>query len=300
VRCTLHEISLHHDYNPDEFRPPYLMRPRPVQRSDVLLSPAYTTSLLACMESAHGILEAFIQMDLEIHRSLPVIVYTRTFYALVVLTKLAISAQSPDSSIGKMIDYESIRLIEYSYKMVSALGDAVGDESFGVPATFYAIVIKLTAWYQRQCSIRRSNQSTDETLEPMAYMKMSDGSVQLESHAASSVSTSSDIPTQHLPAQTARSRSTNTPNNCPPATSWPDTVQQFNGPQADQYNYGPNMDLVLPSAEMTWDSAETWNFGIPNGLDIGSLPANHFLDNNGLLAFAGDEGADSDTYYSMT
>lgn len=181
VRSTMHEICLHHDYDPDEFKPPYLMRPSPSMTTQDLLSPVYTSSLLACTESSQAVLETFVNMDSNMHRSVPVIVYTRSFYALIVLSKLTISAQASDSSIGGMIDIESIRLIEYLYRMMSVLKLAIGPQGFRVPATFYAIVTKLSAWYTRQSRVGRTRNKEDDILEPMKFMKRTDGSIEVES-----------------------------------------------------------------------------------------------------------------------
>jgi hypothetical protein len=174
VRLNLHEIALHHDYDPAEFKPPYLMRPRPINsriQSDI--SPVYIRSLIACVESAHGILDIFLDMTIHTLRSAPVILFTRMFYAIVVLSKLSLSAQSQKSVIGKILDIENIKLVDYLFKIMSILKAAAGSENFSVPFTFYSIVTRLTAWYHRVYKSSRSQEGADEVLNPMKYLRIS-------------------------------------------------------------------------------------------------------------------------------
>ena len=93
--------------------------------------------------------------------------YTRVFYAIVLLCKISMSIESPRSSICKMVPLDGIKLVEYLYRTMSLLKSAAGDDRFAVAEVFYLIVTKLTAWYHRQQ--QRGSGDQDDTIEPMAY-----------------------------------------------------------------------------------------------------------------------------------
>lgn len=172
VRATLHEVSMHKDYASNEFRPPYLMRPKPnTSETSQLLPPSYISSLVICVESTQNLLDTFLGLSTDTLRCLPVILYTRLFYAIVVLCKVTISVQCPESGMYKMIEASSLKLFDYLYNSMNILKDAAGDEGFSVPATFYLIVTKLTAWYHKQFTASHGTADAGEILEPMAYMK---------------------------------------------------------------------------------------------------------------------------------
>ncbi|KAF2095498.1 hypothetical protein NA57DRAFT_79221 [Rhizodiscina lignyota] len=301
VRSAIHEICLHHDYDPDEFRPPYLMRPRPLHFSVAsLLSPVYTSSLLAIAESAHAILDIFLEMDTDTHRFIPVIVYTRMFYAIVVLSKLAVSARSQDSSIGTMIDFESLKLIDYLYRTMAALKRAAGVENFNIPATFYTIVTKLSAWYARQSRADHGSGKDDDLLEPMKYMKSADGSVEVETGSTDNSNEAANHSEEPPETSNASLRRT-------PATSVEGgLLYTFNAEaglphQNQQSLQEPFVSDV--SQSVPWSSADfqQWNFGDPQGFSaFDPVFTMTNFESSALLAFATDESNRTDTYYMPT
>lgn len=299
IRSAIHEICLHHDYDPDEFKPPYLMRPQPLASGATILSPVYTTSLLACAESAHASLDTFLAMDTNMHRSIPVIVYTRSFYAMVLLSKLAVSAQAQNSSIGNMIDFESLRLIDYLYKMMAALKTVAGVENFNVPATFYVIVTKLSAWYSRQSRTGREAGKMDDILEPMKYMKTAEGVLEVEASNASNTNgtpeilvrpaASSDVSQKETPASTGEVPMHDYHN---PA-GFPQSTQP-----GFQHSFVQEMSGTLPWVQQDF---QHWNFG--EGQDFAAFdPVFNMtnFENSAMLAFATDEQNGPDPYHMPT
>jgi hypothetical protein len=109
-------------------------------------------------------------MNTSALRSMPVIAYTRMFYAVVILIKLALAVQNPNSSIGVVLDLVSLKTTFYLNVVTNALQTAVGLESFVVPSTFLSIMNRLTAWHQRQQSMLHIDEAADELFEPMAFL----------------------------------------------------------------------------------------------------------------------------------
>jgi hypothetical protein len=172
IRLKLHEISLYLEFPPEEFIPPYLMRLQPLKPcSRVELNPTHIEALMICIQSTHALLDAFLSLDTPTLRCIPVIAYTRMFYAIVILTKMALCAHNLSSSIGAVLDLASLKISFYLNVVANALQTAVGQEAFGVPSTFLSIIIRLTAWYQRQQSMQRTDGKAEELFEPMAYLR---------------------------------------------------------------------------------------------------------------------------------
>jgi len=210
IRAKLHEVSLHLEYEPEEFTPPYLFRLRPLRpRNKIDISPAHIESLVACIQSNHALLDVILSMSTENTRCLPVIVYTRMFYAVVVLIKLALCTHNSDSSIGAVLDPESLKLSFYLSTIKNSLQAAIGKEKFSVPSCFLAIHDRLTAWYQGHDSQARD--PADDLLEPMLHLTTTDHSegsnparVALSEHSLQTgytqdfIQSSSDVPISDL------------------------------------------------------------------------------------------------------
>jgi hypothetical protein len=151
------------------------MRSKPLQSTgDVHLSPVFVGSVITCCESSQSIIEEFTAMEDVMLRSIPVIAYTRMFYAIIILTKLMVCNQSSNSGIGKILSAHSIRQTEYMYKAMTSLHTATGNEKFCVPSTFLSILTKLAAWCHQQQARAQTNGHADEFLVPMAFMKTTD------------------------------------------------------------------------------------------------------------------------------
>jgi hypothetical protein len=186
IRLKLHEISLYLDFEPEEFTPPYLMRLRPLKSSSrVEFSPTHIEALTICVQSTHALLDAFLSMDTSMLRCIPVIAYTRMFYAVVVLTKLALGAHNPNSGIGAVLDIMSLKTTFYLNVVKNTLQTAAGPEAFVVPSTFLSIIVRLTAWHQRQQSMLHTDGAADELFEPMAYLSTKEESRAPEASTAS-------------------------------------------------------------------------------------------------------------------
>jgi hypothetical protein len=148
------------------------MRSKPLHATpDVHLSPVFVGSVIICCESSQSIIEEFTNMDVVTLRSIPVIAYTRMFYAIIILTKMTVCTQSGNSGIGKIMNGHSIRQTEYMYKAMTTLQTAAGNEHFKVPSTFLSIITKLAAWCHQQQAQSHINGCADEILIPMAHMK---------------------------------------------------------------------------------------------------------------------------------
>jgi hypothetical protein len=106
------------------------------------------------------------------------------FYGVVILTKLAICANTPESGVGALLDFEGLRTTFYLDKLIALLLEATAQANFCVPKTFFSILVKLTRWYNRHQLLSATSDKPDELLQPMAYMKTEEMPVEVNASAA--------------------------------------------------------------------------------------------------------------------
>jgi hypothetical protein len=139
---------------------------------------------MTCLESTHTLLDTFLSIDSVTLRSLPVIVYTRMFYGVIILTKLAICANASQSGVGALLDLAALKAPFYIHKLIVLLQEAAGPVNFCVPKTFLSILVKLARWYNRQQRLSTASDKPDELLQPMAYMRTEEMPVEVNVSAA--------------------------------------------------------------------------------------------------------------------
>lgn len=146
----LYEIALHFDHAPADFAPPYdlakILSIHTVPGADTSFLFATTTII----SSAHSLLEILLAMDIEALRSLPIANFVRMAYAVSLLVKLYISSKSPTSSIGALLDPESLNLGTYLSTLVDKLVAAVGQKECRAPYVFLGFLMRLYSWYKGQ------------------------------------------------------------------------------------------------------------------------------------------------------
>ncbi len=84
----LHEMALHVDHPPEDFRPLYQIERLRTVRTGRRATTPYIDAVMQCISSSHSLLEIFLHMDIESLRAIPVFTYIRVSYALFVLLKL--------------------------------------------------------------------------------------------------------------------------------------------------------------------------------------------------------------------
>lgn len=151
MNIFLHELSLHDDHPPEDFRPPFRLDSRIGSNGSIKMhAPQYINSITICILSAQALLDIFLGADIETLRAFPVFNYVRMIYATLVLIKLHASASSDSSSIGGAIDIQSLKLDLYLDKLIDLLMLAVGSVEFRSAFTFGSALIRLRTWYKEQ------------------------------------------------------------------------------------------------------------------------------------------------------
>ncbi|KAK5688772.1 hypothetical protein LTS10_000750 [Elasticomyces elasticus] len=150
VRLYLHELALHMDHSPEDFRAPYQMgtiHPTTSRagESDVPTQ-VLAESIAELIASSHALLNTFFAMDVNSLRTLPVFGYVRISFAAFVLAKLCLSASHPDSRIYQVLDRRALKVESYMDRAVLHVRNIVGEKRCRVPAIFLALLFKLRQW----------------------------------------------------------------------------------------------------------------------------------------------------------
>ncbi|KAK1812331.1 hypothetical protein LTR12_013301 [Friedmanniomyces endolithicus] len=154
-RLFLHEIALHVDHSPEDFRAPYQMgtitHPPPAPHAGLGGHPEVPTQILAegiaeCITSSHAVLDAFFAMDVDGLRALPVFGYVRVTFAAFALAKICLSAAHSEARLYRVVDRRALQVEGSMDRAVLHVRNVVGTKRCRVPAIFLALLFKLRQW----------------------------------------------------------------------------------------------------------------------------------------------------------
>jgi hypothetical protein len=146
LRLFLHELALHIDHSPEDFKAPYQMGViHPCGEREVPIKPV-VGAIAELIASSHDLIDAFVDMGPEIARFQPIFVFVRVSFAAFVLAKLCLSAYSPQSRLASVIDRERLHAEPYVDKLILFVQDVVGPKGRHVPSLFLALLFKLRQW----------------------------------------------------------------------------------------------------------------------------------------------------------
>jgi len=113
-------------------------------------------------------------MDTYSLRNVPVILYTRMFYAISVLIQLHISIQSLDVQIQNIMDVESLGYESYLWRLITLLQAACGFENFRVPKVFLGMLERLSQWCFVKLRLQVQGSQFDDTEDELRIMDYTD------------------------------------------------------------------------------------------------------------------------------
>jgi hypothetical protein len=150
ARLYLHEIALHFNHNIEDFRLPFTEESlKSVNNSSEKLTPNQIAALDQCRVSAHGILTIMLDLDVEIVKSLPMLIFfVRCTYAIVILIKLHVAATTPGSEISKVMKPEDINVDFYLDGLVSLFDIAGSGADYRPNPKIIQILSALKGWFE--------------------------------------------------------------------------------------------------------------------------------------------------------
>ena len=145
----VHEISMHHHHNIDDFKPPYNVQSDANSPEPDAITPAHIDSLSTCIQSIHGALDAILAMDMTLIRSLPTLSFVRTSYAAVALIKLSSAISGTNRRFGDVFKQEDLKAEHYLDAVGKHLRAAGEADKSRVAGKFSFIFSMLLTWYHK-------------------------------------------------------------------------------------------------------------------------------------------------------
>lgn len=146
LRLFLHELALHIDHSPEDFKAPYQMGViHPCDDREIPIKPV-VGAIADLIASSHDLINAFVGMGPDVARFQPIFIFVRVSFAAFVLAKLCLSAYSPESRLASVIERERLHAEPYVDKLILFVQDVVGPRSRHVPSLFLALLFKLRQW----------------------------------------------------------------------------------------------------------------------------------------------------------
>ena len=146
--CCMHEISLHPDHDPEDFRPPYYVATHLISKIPTNMNPAYVNAIMECVSSAQSALGTFLAMPVASVRALPALIYVRVIYCCVLLIKLEVSINAPKSELANVLDQQTLNVSSYLQRCLAHQVAIVGTEGRNITATKFLMIMKrLIGWY---------------------------------------------------------------------------------------------------------------------------------------------------------
>ncbi|KAI9705231.1 MAG: hypothetical protein M1820_005229 [Bogoriella megaspora] len=288
----LHEIVMHVNHNVDDFRVPVTEESlKGIAALGDKLTSVQINAITQCHQAAVSVLETYTSVDWNTIRQLPMFLYfVRIVYALVILLKLYFAVTNPDSSIGKLIRPEELKIELFLDRLGKLLHPISTSEAWRPYAKVLFILGKIREWfYAHKNGLNEEGktdvaqprlQNTNEKMAPASSYPTpsSNSGLQVLSDVATG-STVSKSPRPQRASSTPQTASANHLNQQRQQT-WSDQGWQQNTNIGQGYN--SQASTSLPQGQMTsmpnWDSP-AMNPGVVsttsdadfNGFDMGDL-----------------------------
>jgi hypothetical protein len=138
------------DFNHKHFDPSKTLQPSQQQGP---ISASQLNAIMACIDSCHTLLDEFLTFDIPTLQVIPVILFVRLSYAIIVLIKIFYSIIPPLSELGKILDPQALKLDFYLMNVIRNLTAAGEPKKLRVPTKWLGIIRGIDTWYQRTVTV---------------------------------------------------------------------------------------------------------------------------------------------------
>ncbi|KAF4984893.1 hypothetical protein FZEAL_46 [Fusarium zealandicum] len=169
ILLNLCEPGLYDNHELQDFRPPYAIHTLPLTDIFTRNSPQFDHARLECLDIAHKLVNLYLRLSSDSLRQVPVIVYTRMMYAVVVIIKLQVFNR-PLTDLDFDPENGHTSAIDLIRHILGRLESAADGSRFRVPATFHAVLKRLMS----RCSESYSRLHTgqDDIIEPLMNLQV--------------------------------------------------------------------------------------------------------------------------------
>ncbi|KAH8881850.1 hypothetical protein GQ53DRAFT_734611 [Thozetella sp. PMI_491] len=152
VLSLVNEIGLYMEYDPDDFRPPYLigkLNRAPKPQTHPKLSPAHLSAIMTCVTAAHDGLEVFLSISTNSLQCGPASLYSRMLYLTVVLLKVAVSVVVKSGALYGIVRAETIKAELYLKRLVQKVTETA-KKGCRIAEKWLGILERLSTWFENR------------------------------------------------------------------------------------------------------------------------------------------------------
>lgn len=177
IRLYLYEVVLHVDHRPEDFKVPYRMGSLPPYETPPTIPVKPTVEGLSdLLESSHALLDAFMGLNANTARALPLGMFVRVSYAAFILAKLCASAALSDSQLAPLIDHDNLNAELYMNKTLLFIRSSIGMNGCRLPAIFLNLMSQMREWCIHPEFALQSDRS-NRVVDSQSYPPTSNGSI---------------------------------------------------------------------------------------------------------------------------
>ncbi|KAI1461852.1 hypothetical protein F4805DRAFT_411181 [Annulohypoxylon moriforme] len=246
LNLYMHEIALHVDKSPEEYRPPCnadSLR-EPIPGLDDSLTPSHISALSSCLTAIDGIFETFLSMDVHSIRCIPIFSFVRVAYAVVVLIKMYFSASNSNSELGKVINKDNMKVAEYLEKLLEKFREVAASDKSRPASKFLLVLAMLRSWFFKQGQAHSKGPGDDEAASA-AIQDLRGGTSTNEQKKGSA-------PQQHLLQQQHQSQPSNAGQTNTPLQLLSEIATGNGPPRGNGQNPGPDANSHSYQTNAGW------------------------------------------------
>ena len=279
----LHEIALHFNHNVEDFRMPFTEESlKSVNNTADTLTQSQMAALEACLKAAHGILDTMLGFEINMVKTLPMLVFfVRCVYALVILIKMHVAVSTPNSELGKMMKPEDLRVEYYVDSLIGLFSYMSKDEEFRPHPKILRILNVLRDWFGKHKENVTAQQKGEQ---PLSQTPAQDTSNQTPLQLLSQVATGNQqMSQQDSSAPEAQSWTFNSPHIIDYQNKVPKTYPNSGLPINQQQQYPDAYAVPNTDAGMVDPTNQDygWGSGFEQAMDI-ALYGTDGLQSGGL------------------
>ncbi|KAJ4119817.1 hypothetical protein NW765_015235 [Fusarium oxysporum] len=197
ILLNLYEPVLYDNHEFRDFRPPYAIHTFLSTNTFAPDLPQYVDARIECLDVARNLIQLFLQFSPKILQQVPVIVFTRMMYAVVMVIKLEVFNR-PTTDGGDMSEVEQIAALDLMRLVLEKLKLSSDEGRFFIPTTFHAVLGRLhSRCVEIYWRLAMGQNEMNQIIKPLMNLHVQDSSKEKE-ETSSEVHRKRPIPQQQV------------------------------------------------------------------------------------------------------
>ncbi|EXL91986.1 hypothetical protein NOF04DRAFT_16331 [Fusarium oxysporum II5] len=180
ILLNLYEPGLYDNHEFRDFRPPYAIHTFLSTNTFAPDLPQYVDARIECLNVARNLIQLFLQFSPKILQQVPVIVFTRMMYAVVMIIKLEVFNR-PTTDGANMSEAKQISALDLMRLVLEKLKLSSDEGRFFIPTTFHAVLKRLhSRCVESYWRLAMGQNEMNEIIKPLMNLQVQDSSKEKE------------------------------------------------------------------------------------------------------------------------